>query len=86
MEVILHLRLGSERTPVFSYDDLRSSTSLEAAERAWTLTNGHPGDFDEEDLALREEFERCVPGHSVGVGDGVEIDGRMYECRRDGFV
>lgn len=84
MDVIL--RLGPGFDPVFSYDDVVSPNAHEAAERAWRITNAHPGDLDADEFRLRNEFEQCAPGHSVGFGDIVEIDGRPYTCSFNGFV
>lgn len=69
----------------FSYEDTKSAAPVQAAERAWLITNGAIQRLDEEDLRLRQQWEASYGGHTVSVGDIVIVDDVPYSCAAGGW-
>lgn len=71
--------------PVCEWEDLESRTPLEAAERAWEISNAHIGNLAGWMLEARIALEEVLAGVTIGPDDWVEVDGVSYACRPDGF-
>jgi hypothetical protein len=71
--------------PVCSWEDHQSRTRLEAAERAWEISNSHVGNLSGWMLEARMALESVLRGVTIGPEDWVEVDGVSFVCRPDGF-
>ncbi len=86
VNVIVFVRdLMGDVGPVCSWDDHQSRTPLEAAERAWEISNAHIGNLSGWMLEARNDLEAVLRGATIGPDDWVEVDGVSYVCRPDGF-
>lgn len=86
VNVVVFVRdLMGDVGPVCSWDDWESRTPLEAAERAWEISNAHIGNLTGWMLEARIELEAVLRGVTIGPDDWVEVDGVSYACRSDGF-
>lgn len=69
----------------YHYKDDESTTTNQALERAWYITNGAINRLEGKDLEHREKFHSIVPGQVLSVGDLVRVESRWYECEPQGF-
>lgn len=78
---------SASRVPkvVMSYTDRRSGSDIEALDECWRICNAAPHLLDETEQQLRDVWDSAAGGLGLSVGDVVEVDGRPYECRPDGW-
>lgn len=70
---------------VAGWDDARSASREEAAERAWRVCSRAPHTLTSEEQEWRAAFEQMALGYGLSVGDIVVVDGTPLRCLSKGF-